>query len=363
MTPCLRPRRRLELEPLEDRRVPTMTVLSGQVPDWNGNLYLTLTTTGSTLQVEQTGFAQFRLSDNAGGLLVVNNVFGNLTLNARSLNAAGLSATLALDGTSYGDIPGNVTFTLAALSPTSPVDFQLTAATPSNILGNFTLTTTAAAASAARLDPAADTAILGHLTVRLQGGTAAHQKSLTLGDGAAGFQVNGNLYAPLLNRFEALGGTRVLGSATVTAKATTGLANLVRLYDNSYVGNLAVVMGHVFGGSSSVVVGGDVAGFTTIRLGFNIGAGTNNQVTLQNTMVSSGNLILIQGANGSKRINVQGVTAPLARLFVSVGNAALNQVVFSGANSLVSATLVGGLGVNKVSGAVSFPLRLYRFSY
>ncbi|MFO0928705.1 MAG: hypothetical protein U0736_17065 [Gemmataceae bacterium] len=366
MTPCLRPRRpRLQLEPLEDRRVPTMSVLYGQLPDANGNLNLTFTTTGSTLEVAQTNYAQFRLTDNAGGSLIVNNVFGDLRISARSLNAAGLTATLALDGTTYGDIPGNVTFNLAALNPTSPVDFQLTAATPSNVLGDFTLTTTAAAASAARFEPAADTAILGNLTVRLQGGTAAHLKTVTLGDGAAAFRVNGTVYAPLLNQFDARTGTQLLGNLTVTTKTTTGVANLFRLADKASVaGYLSVVMGNVFGGgTSSVVLGGDLAHVTSIRLGFNSGPGTTNQVTLQNTMTSSGNLVFIQGANGSKRVNVQGATAPLAMLLVRVGNAPLNQVIFSGANQFASGILIGGLGVNKVSGAVAFPLRLYRFSY
>lgn len=364
MKSLLKNRARLWMETLEDRAVPAFIGVTGTLPDYKGNLNLTATTNGQVVVAEQTGVAQITLSDSNGGVLVVNNVFGNITLNLKSSFVGGaVEGRLVLDGTTYGDLTGNVNFTLARTSGTQNVDFSLMADSASAILGNFTLTTNAAGGSTAWLNPASDVTIYGTTTLNLRGGTAASNKVVFLGGGGGEVVVGGNFSATLINQLIA-DTTTINGTATVSTKATTALANVVDFAAATTVGTLSVTMGNVSGtGTSTVNLEGTVNGYTTVRLGTNTGANTTNQVNLGSGANFNGSQIAITGGNGSKQINVGAINAGSAKLLVSLGNAADNEVNFLGGASLLEATLIGGTGTNTVSGVVDFPLRLFRFSF
>ncbi|MFO0729421.1 MAG: hypothetical protein U0361_00235, partial [Nitrospiraceae bacterium] len=78
----------------------------------------------------------------------------------------------------------------------------------------------------------------------------------------------------------------------------------------------------------------------------------------------NGSLVSITGGTGNKFILFSDVSAPLARLTVSLGNAASNLVVFAGSNNaFLYTTLVGGTGTNTVIGTIPSPFKLIRFSF
>ncbi|MFO0928830.1 MAG: hypothetical protein U0736_17720 [Gemmataceae bacterium] len=356
MKALLKNRARLWMETLEDRTAPAISVLSGTLPDANGNLNVTLNTSGTIFNVIQSGANQITLSDNALGSLVINNVFGNITVNAKTTQAAAFAGNLNLNGT----LTGNVSITLGRAAGATQVDFAMDASGASNILGNLTVNVNSPTTTLADLTPASATTVFGNLAVNLTGGTVAHTKGVNLSN----LTVNGNVNLPNINVLDAQAATTILGTATVSTKATSAVTNLVHLAATASVGNLSVVMGDVSGtGSSNVNLEGTVNGFATVRLGANTGAATTNQVNLGSGATFNGTQLTIVGGNGSKQINIGAIVAPAARLTVSLGNATDNQVNFLGGASLVSATLIGGLGTNKVTGTVDFPLSLYRFSF
>lgn len=360
MKSLLKNRARLWMETLEDRAVPAFTALSGWVPDTAGNLNLTVNTSGSTFDITQTGAAQITLTDNAGGNLVVNNVFGRITINAKTTQAGAFLTTITPDG-AFGGLTGNVTLTLGRTLGSTAVDARISGQNTPSILGNVTVTTNTAGPSTVSFNPFSLTTIYGNVATYLQGGTLASLKSVN----AQFTQVNGNFYSPNVNVFQINDNVTVLGSTTVSTKATSSVANIVDVGPvNNFLGNLSVTMGNVSGtGTSTVDLGGTVNGFATIRLGTNTGANTTNVVNLESGAIFNGSQIAITGGNGSKQINVQGITAGAAKLLVSLGNALDNEVNFTGTNSLVEATLIGGTGTNTVTGTVDFPLRLFRFSF
>jgi len=353
--------RRFFLENLEDRLAPAITLIGASyLPDSNGNIYVNLQTNQAQLNVVKTATAgQYQINDGVQ-TLTVNNVFGNITVNAQTTNAATFAGSFSGNGTTTG----NVNLTFSRLSGTNPVNFNLNASAAASILGNLTINTNTANASTVTLNPGSATTVFGNLTINETGGATA-TKSVTRGAGTAALTVRGNFYAPNINALSFLNGTTtVLGTATVSTKATTTIANAVTFGALSTVGNLSVNMGNVLGaGSSTLTLSGTVNGFTTIVLGTNDGANTQNVVNLSSGANFNGSLISIQGGNGGKQINVQGINAGNARLYVTLGNALDNQVNFTGTNTLVSATLVGGTGINTVTGTVNFPLTLFRFTF
>ncbi|MFO0928829.1 MAG: hypothetical protein U0736_17715 [Gemmataceae bacterium] len=105
------------------------SVLSGTLPDANGNLNVTLNTSGTIFNVIQSGANQITLSDNALGSLVINNVFGNITVNAKTTQAAAFAGNSNLNGT----LTGNVSITLGRAAGATQVDFAMDASGASNI--------------------------------------------------------------------------------------------------------------------------------------------------------------------------------------------------------------------------------------
>lgn len=360
MKSLLKNRARLWMETLEDRTVPTFVGVTGSIPDAAGNVNLTLITSGTALTITQTAATQITLADGAGGNLIINNVFGNISINAKTNQAGAFLTTITPDG-SFGGLTGNVSLTLGRTLGATAVDARISGANTPSILGNVTVTTNTAGPSTVSLNPLSLTTIVGNVTTNLLGGTLASLKSVN----AQFTQINGNFYSPNVNVFQINDNVTVLGTTTVSTKATSSVANIVDVgATNNILGNLSVTMGNVSGtGSSTVNLGGTVNGFATIRLGTNTGANTTNVVNLESGAIFNGSLISITGGNGSKQINVAGITAGAAKLLVSLGNALDNEVNFTGTNSLLEATLVGGTGTNTVTGTVDFPLRLFRFSF
>lgn len=356
-----RNRIRLALEQLEDRCTPTITITSGMLPDANGNIFLTATTDGSNFNLTQTSATSFQFTDNGAvpANLTVNNVFGNITLNINTTNAALFSATF----TTISTVNGNVTMTFGRnVNPNAGINFSRAATAASTTLGSESITTNTPGPSSLFYSPASSLTVLGNVTLNTNGAgatSATNNKQMNVG-GAGAVQINGSLNATNVNDFNLLAGTTtIFGALNVTTKTNSVNSNDVLFGAGTTVGSLNFSLAATGGAGSNVVtMNGTVNTITQIR-------GNNGVDTITfDGFTSNGSSIIITGGNGNKTVNFNNTnSAPSAKLTVSVGNAVLNQVNFSAGTSLASATLVGGLGTNKVAGTVNFPLTLVRFAF
>ncbi|MFO0879679.1 MAG: hypothetical protein U0840_20220 [Gemmataceae bacterium] len=358
---------RPRLERLEERTTPTITP-GTLVVDGSGNLTATLTVTESILDLDYDGTTStLSIGENNGPpVLIVAGVVGNVNL---TINVMNNTADFQAQPTFTDTFAGNYTLTINQPSSAFDADVVISGATAATILGNVSITTNAADGSDVVATTTAPLNIVGNVTVRMTGGTAADEKSITLPTGAGAWLINGGLTASGISFLDINDGNVIGGTVTATFRASsTTPTNFFELASGSVAGNLSLTMGNVSGtGGSDVNLSGQVNGFTTIKLGTNTTANTTNRVDFDG-FSSLGTLISITAGNGGKLITFNNVTAGLAQLTVSLGNAAAgattrNQVNFTGTNSFAYVTLIGGLGSNVVSGTIPSPFRLIRFSF
>ncbi|MFO0879678.1 MAG: hypothetical protein U0840_20215 [Gemmataceae bacterium] len=350
-------RYRPRVERLEERAVPTF--YSNQiVADGSGNFTATILTNQATLTVSYDGVADtLTLQDPNSSPLVIAGVTGNVNLTLFSSASANFLADLRFQGTFAGNY--NVTVNQARAAFDADVDFD-TPSGAATILGNVRITTNAAGDSDITPITSSPVQIVGNLSIHTNAGGPTARKSLNFGNN---WTVRGSLWVPSITNFGMAAGNTVDGSTTIRTRAARALAQSVTITAGTSLHSLTLNLGDVSGtGTSSAALGGLVETFTTITMGANTGGPATNSLTLTG-FVSLGSFIAITGKNGSKDVNIANVAGPLARLTVVLGNATDNHVDFLGANQFLFTTLVGGLGVNKVSGVIPSPNRVIRFTF
>ncbi|MFO0879680.1 MAG: hypothetical protein U0840_20225 [Gemmataceae bacterium] len=373
------------MERLEDRTVPTFTSTS-LVADVSGNFTANIVTNQGVFNISYDGATSELSLDDGGAALIIPNVMGNVNITLGTTAAAASSFVTTADfvDTFAGNF--NLTVNRALSAATADTNIAITTSGDAAILGNTRLTTNTPAESQITISPANALTLTGAVSVTTNGGvtTGANVRTKTFemiptggavvvggglsvnnlndititGSGASPITINGS--TTLRTRPSAYSAGGEINALALTSDAVTNL-NFERLQIT-----LANTGGTAINGSTVNLNNATINSLLTAALGINAGASTTtfNFGNAGGAVQLNGGLATITGGNGSKTINVEGVSAGLARFTVALGNATANLVNFVGvANSFAYTTLVGGTGTNTVTGLIPSPFKLIRFSF
>jgi hypothetical protein len=356
------------------------------VADASGNFTANISTNQGVFNIIYDGVAATLSLNDGGPSLVVPNVTGNvnITLGSTAAATSAFSTTASFGNVFAGSF--SLTVNRAFSAATADTNIAVTTTAAATILGNTRLTTNTPAESQITISPANALTLTGAVAVTTNGGvtTGANVRTKTFemiptggavvvggglsvnnlndititGSGASPITINGS--TSLRTRPSAYSAGGEINALALTSDAVTNL-NFERLQIA-----LANTGGTAINGSTVNINNATINSLLTATLGVNAGASTTtfNFGNAGGAVQVNGGLVTITGGNGSKTINVEGVSAGLARFTVALGNATANLVNFVGtANAFAYTTLVGGTGTNTVTGLIPSPFKLIRFSF